>query len=213
MQEALLPTFLSRKVGGKVEFMKHTIALKQNHEFRRLYNKGRSAVSPYFAIYCRKTNRPISRLGITTGVKLGNAVKRNRARRRIRELYRTNEARLMPGYDIVVVARTRVIYGRYHDLERSFFAADAKAGAGPPPRGSQVRIQMKKLFLWLIRFYQREISPLRPPCCRFIPTCSAYALEAVEKYGAWKGGWLALRRILRCNPFHRQKSIEYDPVP
>ncbi len=72
---------------------------------------------------------------------------------------------------------------------------------------------MKKLFLWLIRFYQREISPLRPSCCRFIPTCSAYALEAVEKYGAWKGGWLALRRILRCNPFHRQKSIEYDPVP
>ena len=72
---------------------------------------------------------------------------------------------------------------------------------------------MKKLFLWLIRFYQREISPLRPPCCRFIPTCSAYALEAVEKYGAWKGGWLALRRILRCNPFHQQKSIEYDPVP
>ena len=72
---------------------------------------------------------------------------------------------------------------------------------------------MKKLFLWLIRFYQRKISPLRPPCCRFIPTCSAYALEAVEKYGPWKGGWLALRRILRCNLFHRQKSIEYDPVP
>ena len=63
--------------------MKHTIALKQNHEFRRLYSKGKSAVSPYFAVYCRKTNRPVSRLGITTGVKLGNAVKRNRARRRI----------------------------------------------------------------------------------------------------------------------------------
>ena len=72
---------------------------------------------------------------------------------------------------------------------------------------------MKALLIWMIRFYQREISPARPPCCRFIPTCSAYALEAVEKYGALKGGWLALRRILRCNPFHRQKSIEYDPVP
>ena len=69
---------------------------------------------------------------------------------------------------------------------------------------------MKALLIWMIRFYQREISPARPPCCRFIPTCSAYALEAVEKYGPWKGGWLALRRILRCNPFHRQKSIEYD---
>ena len=72
---------------------------------------------------------------------------------------------------------------------------------------------MRTLLLWLIRFYQRAISPLRPPCCRFIPTCSAYALEAIEKYGALKGGALALRRILRCNPFHKQKSIEYAPVP
>ena len=72
---------------------------------------------------------------------------------------------------------------------------------------------MKWLLLKLIRSYQRNISPLRPPCCRFIPTCSAYALEAVEKYGALKGGWLALRRILRCHPFHRQRSIQYAPVP
>ena len=72
---------------------------------------------------------------------------------------------------------------------------------------------MKALLIWMIRFYQREISPARPPCCRFIPTCSQYALEAVEKYGALKGGFLALRRILKCQPFHRQKTIEYDPVP
>ena len=72
---------------------------------------------------------------------------------------------------------------------------------------------MKHVLLSLIRFYRRAVSPLRPPCCRFIPTCSEYALEAVEKYGAIKGGWLALRRLSRCQPFHRQKSIEYDPVP
>ena len=72
---------------------------------------------------------------------------------------------------------------------------------------------MKRVLLSLIRFYRRYVSPGRPPCCRVIPTCSAYALEAVEKYGACKGGWLALRRILKCQPFHRQKSIEYDPVP
>lgn len=72
---------------------------------------------------------------------------------------------------------------------------------------------MKTLLLALIRFYRKYISPLRPPCCRFIPTCSAYALEAVEKYGAVKGGVLALRRLLRCHPFHQQKSIQYDPVP
>ena len=72
---------------------------------------------------------------------------------------------------------------------------------------------MKRILIGLIRFYQKAISPMRPPGCRFKPTCSAYAVEAVEKYGAWKGGWLALRRVLRCNPFHRQKSIQYDPVP
>ena len=72
---------------------------------------------------------------------------------------------------------------------------------------------MKALMLWMIRFYRKYISPLSPPCCRFNPTCSAYALEAIEKYGPWKGGWLALRRILRCHPFHKQDGIEYDPVP
>lgn len=70
---------------------------------------------------------------------------------------------------------------------------------------------MKKLLLWMIRFYRSSISPLRQPCCRFIPTCSAYALEAVEKYGALKGGYLAFRRFLRCNPFY--KGDFYDPVP
>lgn len=72
---------------------------------------------------------------------------------------------------------------------------------------------MKAFFLGVIRFYRKNISPARPPCCRFIPTCSQYALEAVEKYGAVRGGWLALKRIMKCHPFHRQKSVEYDPVP
>lgn len=72
---------------------------------------------------------------------------------------------------------------------------------------------MKRLMLGLIRFYRRNISPVRPPCCRFIPTCSEYALVAIERHGAWRGGWLALRRLLKCHPFHKQDTIEYDPVP
>lgn len=72
---------------------------------------------------------------------------------------------------------------------------------------------MKRLMLALIRWYRRDISPCRPPCCRFIPSCSAYALEAVEVHGAVKGGLLALWRILRCHPLHRQESFVYDPVP
>ena len=73
---------------------------------------------------------------------------------------------------------------------------------------------MKKLLISIIKFYRKYLSPLkRSSTCIYIPTCSQYALEAVEKYGVWKGGWLAVRRILRCHPFHKQKSIEYDPVP
>ncbi len=72
---------------------------------------------------------------------------------------------------------------------------------------------MKKLLIAAVRFYQRNISPLRPPCCRFSPTCSRYALEALEKYGALKGGWLALKRISRCHPFHIRKQNYFDPVP
>ena len=69
---------------------------------------------------------------------------------------------------------------------------------------------MKRFLLAAIRFYRRNISPLRKPCCRYVPTCSEYALEAMEKYGPWKGSWLALRRLLRCHPFHKGG---YDPVP
>ena len=71
---------------------------------------------------------------------------------------------------------------------------------------------MKKLMLSAVHFYRRHISPLRAPCCRFVPTCSQYALEAIEKYGACKGGWLTLRRLLRCHPFYKGNKI-YDPVP
>ncbi|HLW61230.1 MAG TPA: membrane protein insertion efficiency factor YidD [bacterium] len=61
-----------------------------------------------------------------------------------------------------------------------------------------------------IRFYRRWISPYTPPACRFYPSCSEYALEAVQRYGLFRGGWLALRRLCRCHPFH---PGGYDPVP
>ena len=70
---------------------------------------------------------------------------------------------------------------------------------------------MKRVALALIRFYQRFISPYTPPCCRFTPTCSQYAFEAITKYGFLKGGYLALRRLLRCHPF--SKADPFDPVP
>ena len=72
---------------------------------------------------------------------------------------------------------------------------------------------MKRFLLFFIRFYRKYISPQTPPSCRFIPTCSEYALVAVERFGAAKGSLLAAKRLAKCQPFHRQKYIEYDPVP
>ncbi len=72
---------------------------------------------------------------------------------------------------------------------------------------------MKKALIALVRFYQKWISPMTKPCCCFRPTCSQYALEALEKYGAFKGTWLAIRRLLKCHPFHRKGYDFYDPVP
>jgi len=69
---------------------------------------------------------------------------------------------------------------------------------------------MKRVLLALIGFYRKFISPAKRPCCRYTPTCSEYALEAIDSYGAIKGGWMAFRRLLRCHPFH---SGGYDPVP
>ena len=69
---------------------------------------------------------------------------------------------------------------------------------------------MKRPLIWLIKFYRKYISPKTPPSCKFTPTCSQYGLEAIERFGAIKGGFMTLWRILRCNPF----SVGgYDPVP
>lgn len=69
---------------------------------------------------------------------------------------------------------------------------------------------MKALVLALLRFYKARVSPGLPPACRFTPTCSEYAMEAIERYGVLRGGWLATRRLVSCNPFSRGG---YDPVP
>ena len=108
--------------------MKKAVTIKENHEFRRLYSKGKSAVDGRLAVYCRKNGRTNNRLGLTVGVKLGKAVVRNRTRRRIREAYRIHEDRFVTGYDIVVVARVKAGHSRYRELERSLLTLSDKLG-------------------------------------------------------------------------------------
>lgn len=100
--------------------MKRATTIKENYEFRRMYAKGKSGVSPCLVIYCRPNHRGHNRLGITVSAKLGHAVVRNRIRRRLREIYRLNQPRLKQGYDVVLVGRMRAVSADYQELERAF---------------------------------------------------------------------------------------------
>ena len=107
--------------------MKFSSALKLNHIFRRLYGTPGQA-NGFLVLYARKNRLHQNRVGITVSKKLGGAVVRNRVRRRLREVYRLNESRFLPGYDIVVVARTRAIHGDFADLCSAYLSAAEKAG-------------------------------------------------------------------------------------
>ena len=107
--------------------MKFSSALKLNHIFRRLYATAGHA-NGYLVLYARPNRLGINRVGITTGKKLGHAVVRNRVRRRLREVYRLNEAMFTPGWDIVVVARSRCIKADFATLTAAYLSLATKAG-------------------------------------------------------------------------------------
>ena len=107
--------------------MKFSSALKLNHIFRRLYNTNGYANS-YLVLYARKNRSATNRVGVTVGKKLGHAVVRNRIRRRLREVYRLNEAQFLPGWDIVVVARSRCIRAPFSKLTHAYLSLAKEAG-------------------------------------------------------------------------------------
>ena len=108
--------------------MRNTHALNKNYEFKRLYNKGKSAASKCVVVYCMRNNKAENRLGITVSTKLGGAVQRNRIRRRLKEIYRINEHKLLMGHSIVLVARQRSRYAGWRELESSVLYLFGKLG-------------------------------------------------------------------------------------
>lgn len=107
--------------------------LKKNSDFRRLYSKGKSAVTPYMVVYCRRSREAHNRTGYTVSTKLGHAVVRNRVRRRLREIYRLNAPSLKTGYDIIIVARTRCVGAEYVKMDSAFLSACEKLGLMKEP--------------------------------------------------------------------------------
>ena len=100
--------------------MKKAVTLKENYEFRRMYQRGKSAVSGSMVVYCRKNRLDHNRLGLTASTKLGHAVVRNRCRRRLREVYRLNSPSLRKGYDLILVARGRTASASWKELNDTF---------------------------------------------------------------------------------------------
>ena len=110
-----------------IDFMKFSASLKLNHIFRRLYRTNGLA-GPYLVLYARKNRTGENRVGITVSKKLGKANVRNRIRRRLREVYRLNEEKFQPGWDIVVVARSKALDAKFSDLVKSYLSLAKKAG-------------------------------------------------------------------------------------
>ena len=167
---------------------------------RTFIENGKSYANRHLVLYVLDNQTGHNRLGISVSKKVGNSVVRHRVTRLIRESYRLHEDMFNSGLDMVVIARKSAGYRTVRILKVHFFTWE----------NFTVILNMKTILIELIRFYQKYLSPLKSTKCPYIPSCSQYGLEAVQKYGALKGGLLALWRILRCNPFSKGG---YDPVP
>ena len=106
--------------------MRFSGSLKENRLFRRIYSRGDSSVNSFLVLYCRKNGTRQNRLGLTVSAKMGCAVRRNRLRRRLREIYRLNEGRFKPGWDLVVVVRSRAVDAPYKKLEGAYLSLAEK---------------------------------------------------------------------------------------
>ena len=176
--------------------MKYSESLKKNRDFQLVYKQGTSFANRFLVMYVKKNQLGRNRIGISVSKKVGNSVVRHHLARLIRESYRLHEEEFQCGMDVVVIARVNAKNCTYFEIEGALLHLGNR--------------KMKTVLIKGIRFYQKYLSPLKRVHCPYTPTCSQYGLEAIQKYGAFKGSLLALWRILRCNPFSHGG---YDPVP
>ena len=161
-------------------------------------------------MYVMKNGEESNRIGISVSKKVGNSVVRHHITRLLRRYFRLNEDRIQTGLNIVVVARVAAKESDYKHLESAYLHLCGLHHILKKNR-SEVIMVAKLLIFVGAGVPEVPVSPLKIRThCIYTPTCSQYAIEALQKYGALKGTWLACKRILRCHPF---AEGGYDPVP
>lgn len=166
-------------------------SLKKNRDFRTVYRDGKSYANRLLVMYTLKNDSDRNRLGISVSKKVGNSVVRHHITRLVRESYRLHEEMFHSGWDIVVIARAGAKNASYHEIESALLHL-GNLQKIMNPEEKKMESHWKKILIFLIKWYRKYISPMKTTKCPYYPTCSTYGLEAVEKYGAWKGGLLAL---------------------
>ena len=181
--------------------------LKGQKAFERLFKEGCFSKAPHLYLVSEGSEDGWKIAVVARKKDYPKAYMRNRVKRRLREVVRLNQACYRP-FAGVLVAKRGLLELSFGKIEEEWLAVCQKAGivgeALPKPSLGA------RALMALVRFYRNCVSPLFPPCCRFTPTCSQYALESLGKHGFFKGTYLAAWRILRCNPWNRGG---YDPVP
>jgi putative membrane protein insertion efficiency factor/ribonuclease P protein component len=196
--------------------MRNTI--KKRSEIDDLFTSGNKIkVKPAIIIYKKNERDQKGRVAFIAGKKLGNAPLRNKAKRILRQAF--NEVgKETKGYDVIFVAREMIFDCSYQYImeliEKSIEEISKSERQSEEKRIDKALRSVKKIprstAMLLVLFYQKCISPLTPPTCRYVPTCSEYAIIALQRHGLFKGSFLAVKRVLRCNPWH---PGGYDPVP
>ena len=192
--------------------------LSRSSDFQRIYRQGSSTASRFLVLYSFRRPAEVSadgpRLGLSVSKKMGGAVVRNRVKRLLREAFGSAREQLAEDHDFVLIARPPLLelIARESEGEKGLVERGRPRPSGPRrlsarrPGGAVV----SKLLVLLIRAYQFALSPMLGQRCKYYPSCSNYAIEALRVHGAVRGAGLAAWRLLRCNPF---SNGGVDPVP
>ena len=177
--------------------------LVRRGEFDGVYRAGKRFSSSHFTVFVRSNELALNRFGFSIKKALGGAVVRNRIRRRLREMVRCHRQEIPEGWDIVIHPKSSVGKAPFMALSEDLMRLLNKLSA---PTSKKVSVGVRAA-LFALNFYKSYLSVLLAGYCRYQPTCSRYAYEAIERFGVVRGAWLGTKRLLRCHPFHENLDM------